>query len=633
VKPTAAIFSLLTALALWLLPLPVLSESGFSDGEAEKFTKDQMEAHCLPSAAVIWVKNGETLFRFAGRDTSCATGSEIHPEKSLIRVGSVSKPFAGLSALALEAEGVLDLDRDINHYLNPPLIPRQFDEVVTARHLLTHTAGFDDFYIGKSARLQDEIPQLGPSVRKFYPGQWIAPGKVSSYSNYGVALLGYVMENAAREPFEAIVERHLFQPLGMKRSTFRQDSMLSEQLVKGWHAGPGGWMEVQADFIHDAPSGQMVTTVSDVEKMMRFFTTRDTAENAETPLRELFSRATALQFTHHPELRGGVGFLWGRGEYAGHRVVSHDGGYAGLACRLMFFEDSGHALFIFASAMNFQFIREITDYLVQSMADAPAPDDRKAASKEDQFQGDAGPETAQFAGYYRNTRYSRNSFTKIGQLMGGTGIGGELRIQTDGSHLLMPDHSGNTRRLLRVDTLLFASLDDPYTLAFGLSGDRPAFAFTSGSTAMERIGFFESTAFQLPFMLTGALLFFLMPLLGMILLISKYRFGRGPGIAAGTAPLYAVSVVFLLQLALLAIGFVSLEPYEFTIGFGYGLPAWFYIANVLPWPALALILFGFYHLIKNNRRPLTLILSLLFLLLSLGYFFSLYYWNMVGWKF
>ena len=140
------------------------------------------------------------------------------PDSTVIRIASVSKLFTATAVLQLVDQGVLDMHQDINAYLTRFKVEDRFGTPITLQHLLTHTAGFDDRSIGKSAWTQESQIPLGDFLATSLPRRIIPPGEVYTYSNFSNALAGFVVEEAAHEDYAAYVRHNILEPLGMTRS-------------------------------------------------------------------------------------------------------------------------------------------------------------------------------------------------------------------------------------------------------------------------------------------------------------------------------------------------------------------------------------------------------------------------------
>ena len=200
------------------------SHSALSDPEIMQTVVDEimtgfMDTLNIAGATVAIVKNGDLFFSGGYGLADVRRRVPVDPERTLFRIGSVTKPFTWIAVMQLRDAGKLDLDTDINDYLDFT-IPERFDRPVTLRHLLTHTPGFEDrlFDIlgapprgGRAAWLERNIPA------RIWP-----PGEFAAYSNYGTALAGYIVERVSGMSWEEYVETHIIAPLGMDYATTRQ---------------------------------------------------------------------------------------------------------------------------------------------------------------------------------------------------------------------------------------------------------------------------------------------------------------------------------------------------------------------------------------------------------------------------
>jgi CubicO group peptidase (beta-lactamase class C family) len=148
------------------------------------------------------------------------------PDTTLVRPGSISKLFTAIAVMQLVEQGKLDLDRDINDYLDFDIPTPNGGVPVTLRRLMTHRAGFEEHVKGLFSA--DRVPEpLGHWLARLLPRRLFPAGDVSAYSNYGMALAGYIVERAAGEPYADYVADRILQPLGMAHATFHSRSQKS----------------------------------------------------------------------------------------------------------------------------------------------------------------------------------------------------------------------------------------------------------------------------------------------------------------------------------------------------------------------------------------------------------------------
>jgi CubicO group peptidase (beta-lactamase class C family) len=610
--------------------------ASFSNAQNHQSIKDYIASQAqegkIPNSVVLWVGEGEILLGHIFDNENIAEVDILDTSKSLLRMASISKPFTAMTALSLANSGVLNVNASVNELLSGSLLENQFNPDIRVKHLLTHTAGLDDFYINKSVRDISDVETLANNLANLKPRQVMPPGEISSYSNYGVALLGYLLEHRSGLSFENLVKERLFMPADMSSSAFEITEHNQKKILKGWHKSGNNLQVVPLDFIKDVPAGHMFSTVDDVLRFMQIITSKDEAlDTLQLMIKALFKESSKLQFTHHPALTGGLGYLWSINQYAGHQVVAHDGGYAGVATRMMYFPEHNQIMFIFCNMMDFNFVTQITDSLVEEFL--PEANSKVIPyNREVEFIAD-NRQLQNYSGTYRNTRYSRYSMLKLASLLGAFGVGGELTVTHDYQFLLMPDHLGKQRRLKQIDSLLFESIDDDYLLAFRSENGKITHAFTSGSIAMEKLRFYEKASFQFVIMVLSILIFILLMLVIPIQYLLAGKKTKDGQLSRNKKLVSSISGLYILQLVFLFIGGMSVETYELMIGFAYGVPRLFYLANLLPLIAIIATVYLSIRVVPRASLSSPFILTAVFIVVALIYFLCLLYWNMVGWKF
>ena len=101
-------------------------------------------------------------------------------------------------------------------------IPDAFGKPVTLRNLMTHTAGFEELLRGLMQSDPKAYKGIDEYLRETKPVRMFPPGEVPSYCNYCLTLAAYIVQRVSGETFDDYLDRHIFQPLDMQRSTFRQ---------------------------------------------------------------------------------------------------------------------------------------------------------------------------------------------------------------------------------------------------------------------------------------------------------------------------------------------------------------------------------------------------------------------------
>jgi CubicO group peptidase (beta-lactamase class C family) len=225
--------------------------------------------------------------------------------------------------MQLVEQGKLDLDRDVNDYLDFG-IPKTYPEPVTLRRLLTHTAGFEDTLKNLFVAHESDMKPLRSYLVDQMPARIFPPGKVPSYSNYGFSLAGYIVERVSSENFEHYIDNHILKPLGMTNSTFEQPlpPQLATQMSKGYLNAAKKPRDFE--FVQAAPAGALSTTAADMTRFMLAFLQDGSVDGVAILKPETVRQMETRQFELHPMINGlGMTFM----EYCMNpvRAIAHGG--------------------------------------------------------------------------------------------------------------------------------------------------------------------------------------------------------------------------------------------------------------------------------------------------------------------
>ena len=224
----------------------------------------QLERSDVAGASVLVMQNGAVLLEKGYGFADLKSKKPVDPATTLFRLASISKLFTWVSVMQLAEQGKLDIDSDINRYLDFQ-VPPAFSQPITLRNLMTHSGGFED----EARDIIVTNPKQAVSLRDFLirnqPKRIFAPGTIPAYSNYGVGLAGYIVQRVSGEPFEQYVEQHIFAPLKMEHSTFYQPPpapllrLPSEGYPTDTQKSPIGF-----EIFNPAPAGGVSSTAADM---------------------------------------------------------------------------------------------------------------------------------------------------------------------------------------------------------------------------------------------------------------------------------------------------------------------------------------------------------------------------------
>ena len=275
-----------------------------------------------PGAAVIVVKDGETLFRKGYGKADLELGIPVDPDM-VFRLGSITKQFTAVAILMLEEQGKLSVKDDITRYL--PDYPTH-GQNITIEHLLTHTSGIKSYTSmpewfplwRKDMSLQELI-----DIFKDQPADF-APGEKWSYNNSGYILLGAIIEKVAGETYEDFIQKHIFEPLGMKHSHYGSASRIIQRRIPGYSKGAKGYENAAyLSMTQPYAAGSLLSSVDDLALW-------DAALSSEKLLKNENLEKAFVPYVLNNGKSTGYGYGWGISEYEGYRLVEHGGGINGF---------------------------------------------------------------------------------------------------------------------------------------------------------------------------------------------------------------------------------------------------------------------------------------------------------------
>jgi CubicO group peptidase (beta-lactamase class C family) len=193
--------------------------------ELEAFLDGLMTANLadkhIAGATVAVVRDGVLFFAKGYGYADVEHHAPVDPARTLFRVGSATKLFTWTAIMQLVEQGKVDLDGDVNEYLDFK-IPSTYPQAITLKHVMTHTTGFEDDVRDLFTTDAAKIVPLRRWLEAHIPERVRPPGTYSSHSNYATALAGYVVERVSGMPWEDYVEQHILGPLQMTHATVRQ---------------------------------------------------------------------------------------------------------------------------------------------------------------------------------------------------------------------------------------------------------------------------------------------------------------------------------------------------------------------------------------------------------------------------
>jgi CubicO group peptidase (beta-lactamase class C family) len=225
----------------------------------------QLDREDIAGATVAVVKDGKQLFT-KGYGYADVKHKQPVTAETLFRPGSVSKLFTWTAVMQLVEQGKIDLDRDVNEYLDFK-IPAAFGQPISLKNILTHIAGFEE-QLKDLFTADKRSPNLGNYLKTHIPKRIFAPGTTPAYSNYAAMLAGYVVERVSGQPFNDYIHQNIFKPLGMTHSTFAQPlpPELAPLMSNGYVLASDEPQEFET--VGAFPAGSLTSSAVDMSKFM-----------------------------------------------------------------------------------------------------------------------------------------------------------------------------------------------------------------------------------------------------------------------------------------------------------------------------------------------------------------------------
>jgi CubicO group peptidase (beta-lactamase class C family) len=500
--------------------LSAASRQGPTDpAELEAFLDElmsrDMDEHHVAGAAVSVVKDGQLFFAKGYGSADLENGLPVDAEQTVFRIGSVTKLFTWTAVMQLVEQGKLDLDDDVNTYLDFR-IPDTYPQPITLRHLLTHTAGFEDLYLDFVALEAEDQPTAGAWLASHVPGRVQPPGEIAAYSNYGAALAGYIVARVSGQTYDEYIQEHILDPLGMAHSAAL--APLHPQVASNESVGyvyQDGAFQVFPKFYgpwDGAPMGFLGASATDMGRFMIAHLQNGRYSDGEIPEARILEETTARQmhetlFTHDPRL---MGTAYGFFDFSdnGQRTIGHSGTAEPMHALLLLLPDQDLGVFVAYNTLNADpltlqhlgFQREFFDHYY------PAP-----ALEPLQPPADFAERAGRFVGSYR---MAMSAYTTLEKFMGFFGAV-NVAVENPGDGTLLLATPWDDWRFVEVGPMVFRQVDTPFQIIFreddqgritNLYTDlTPQFGF-------EKVSWYEAPGFNMALLL-GCLLVFLSAIL------------------------------------------------------------------------------------------------------------------------
>jgi len=614
-------------------PAAPLAPQGLSDPkELEAFIDGimavELEANHIAGATISVVKDGQLFFAKGYGYANIKSKAPVLPDKTMFRPGSVSKLFTWTAVMQLYEQGKLNLDADVNTYLKEFQIPATFPQPITLNHLLSHTPGFEERGTGMAAREAKDLLPLGKWLAKYMPARVRLPGELTSYSNYGTSLAGYIVEVVSGVPFEQYVEDNIFKPLGIEGSTFRQPlpEVLAPNMSTGYSYKNGAFKEEKFELLNGmSPAGGLSACATDMARFAIAHLQNGAYGDARILKEETAQLMHSRLFGHDPRINGNAHGFWEFG-YNDLHLIEHGGDTVWFHSQLALIPEKNVGYFVSFNTSPGGSREQLFHALLNRFYPASAPLAELKPS------ADAVKRLKKVSGVYGVTRRSYTRYEKITALLM------QIKVAPTKEGTLLVKVMGEAQQYAEVEPLVFRLVDGQSKLVFKEDKNGRvtlAFAGDIPHMALLKLKWYEVPAFH--YLLIGFSVLFLViaaigwPLAALSRKICRRKIEGNPAPKAARLLAWLMSACFLLFLILMAAALSNTNEVMF------GVPLLLKAALIFPLigAVLGIGVLGFTLLAWGKGywygcRRLTYTLVLF---AAVVFLWILKFYNLLGWRF
>ena len=478
----------------------------------------QLEREDIAGAVIAVVKDGKPFFAKGYGYSNVEKRTPVLPDATLFRPGSISKLFNWTSIMQQVERGKLDLDRDVNDYIDFK-IPPAFGKPITLRNIMTHTPGFEEtiqeLFVGNASQLKP----LDEYLKEHLPARIFPPGTTPAYSNYATALAGYILQRVSGESFDDYIDHHIFQPLQMSHCTTRQPlpNALKPLMSNGYELGsepakPFEWVEA-------APAGSSSVTAAEMQHFMIAHLQDGKYEGTQILRPETVGLMHSRQLTIVPDMNGmALGFY--EETRNGHRIIGHAGDTQYFHSDLHLIPDAGLGFFISynSAGKGESRAREAVWHAFLNRYFPYEPPRVQTPST-------ATADAQMVSGRHITSRRSQTTIFKVFTVLGESKISSD----SDGTIRLddLKDLNGKPKKLQEIGPLIFRAVNDQDRVAFKrddsgglvLVTDFPVFVF-------ERSPWSQNSSFNLPLIISALVVMLLTLVLWPVAALVRWHYGQ-----------------------------------------------------------------------------------------------------------
>ncbi len=590
----------------------------------------QLAREDMAGAVISVVKDGKVLFAKGYGYSDVEKKTPVYADNTLFRPGSISKLFTWTAVMQQVEQGKLDLDRDVNEYLDFK-IPATYPQPITLRNIMTHTSGFEETIQELFVADGKSLKPIGDYLKQHLPARIFPPGTTPAYSNYATCVAGYIVQRVSGQNFDDYIEEHILTPLGMTHSSFRQPlpDPLQPLMSKGYVVA--SQPAKPFEFVEAAPAGSSSVSATDMTRFMMAHLQDGQFEGARILKPETARLMHSRQFENLPDMNAmALGFY--EETRNGHRIIGHGGDTQYFHSDLHLVPDAQVGFFVSYNSLGKGEVRAreavwhafLDRYFPYQVPDKPTP-------------SSAAQDAQTVSGHYIVSRRGGES------ILNALTVAGETKISPNDDGTIsspdLKDMNGEPKKFKAIGSMMFRDVNDQDLLGFKRDRDGNLVAVIDFPfMVFQKAKWYENSALHLP-MLIGALTIFVLTLvLWPVTALMRRHYGKPLTLNPQQRRLRLVSrltCVFYIILFAGYLGFFMLAEKDIGMLSPRGNP-WLRLIQLCGWLGVIGSLVAIYNAVQSWRDSQWWIWSRIWetlLALACGcVIWFVFTWNLLHWS-
>jgi CubicO group peptidase (beta-lactamase class C family) len=591
--------------------------------EVEKVVDNVVEKEMnnlhVPGVAVVVTKGDEVLLSKGYGYADLEKKRKLDAKTTIMRAGSLAKTFTATAIMQLVEQNRVDLYQDINKYLKDYKATSYENHLITFHHLLTHTAGLDEYYYARDALSSKNLLDTSQLLKHYFQTQSPIrkPGEQFQYSNAGFGLAGNIVEQVTKQSFQSYMKTHIFDPLNMNGATFEFPEK-NPNLASGYAYTGDRYQRIKDSLISLSGGGGLNLVPQDMAPFMMMQLNQGKYKGKSILQPSSIKQMQEQQFTMYPKVDG-VGYGLFHGKLTnGEPLIIGKGVINGYVSKM--FLIPSHKVGVFVIANSVQSGDELHWKVVNTFANKFLPNPKK----EILIPTSSGINTKEIEGRYELTLTPEHGWGKWLKFLGAA----IFQVQAQSNNKLRVTgtfpHEGEktqTKEFLQTNKGLFEEIGGIHQLSFKQKAGYWELSGSVDFTFLKK-SFWERSS-TLMAIYIGSGLFFVITFLvcivyWIICFVRKKKFSVNlltMGVIAGLNTIFAVTQFFYGNSHVV-----------------YGYPFW-YIWGISLLPIISMIVALYllitisFSLAKSANK--VSIIQIIFVIIAVMYTVYLYYWNLL----